>query len=147
MSALWKELTQLLGTTQCRTTAYHPCANGLVERLHCQLKASLNALHNTSKWADALSMVLLGIRTAVKDDFKCTSAELVYGTTLRLHGEFVTPQNSSSLPDPVSYMLCNSKTQCQDSAQPTRQQRPRQVFVQTNLSSASYAFICHDAIC
>lgn len=42
-SALWRELMQLLGTTRCRTTAYHPSANGLVERFHRQLKASLKA--------------------------------------------------------------------------------------------------------
>ena len=33
-SNLWYSFTQLLGTRHLRTTAYHPCANGLVERLH-----------------------------------------------------------------------------------------------------------------
>ena len=40
-SALWTELTKLLGPKCIRTTAYHLIANGLVERFHRQLKASL----------------------------------------------------------------------------------------------------------
>ena len=42
-SHLWHQLMQLLGTHRIHTTAYHPCADGLVERLHRQLKASLMA--------------------------------------------------------------------------------------------------------
>ena len=37
-STLWKELMELLGTTRLRTTAYHPIANGIIERFHRQLK-------------------------------------------------------------------------------------------------------------
>ena len=36
-SALFLALTNLLGTKRVRTTAYHPIANGLVERFHRQL--------------------------------------------------------------------------------------------------------------
>ena len=78
----------LLGSKRIRTTAYHPIANGLIERLHLQLKAALKAHHNPARWTEILPMVLLGIRTAVKEDIGCSTAELVYGTTLRLPGEF-----------------------------------------------------------
>lgn len=30
-SSLWHNLMKLLGTTRIRTTAYHPCANGMIE--------------------------------------------------------------------------------------------------------------------
>ena len=36
-SHLWKALMNLLGTKRNRTTAYHPPANGLVERFHRHL--------------------------------------------------------------------------------------------------------------
>ncbi|TNN16796.1 Retrovirus-related Pol polyprotein from transposon 17.6, partial [Schistosoma japonicum] len=60
-SGLFHALTKLLGTTRFRTTAYHPQFNGLVERFHRQLKASLAAT-NIPEWIDALPLILLGIR-------------------------------------------------------------------------------------
>jgi len=87
----------LLGTQRIRTTSYHPIANGLVERFHRQLKSALKCLPDTTHWAKALPLVLLGIRTTLKQDLKCTPAELVYGTTLRLPGEFFTSDPSNDI--------------------------------------------------
>ncbi|GBL73843.1 Transposon Ty3-I Gag-Pol polyprotein [Araneus ventricosus] len=42
-SALFQALTKFLGTARQRTTSYHPAANGQVERIHRQLKASIMA--------------------------------------------------------------------------------------------------------
>ena len=96
--------TQLLGSNRCRATAYHPSANGLVERLHRQIKSALRAQQDPSKWTEALPLIMLGIRTALKEDLQCSTAELMYGTTLRLPGEFFDPSTSSTVPDPVSYV-------------------------------------------
>ena len=102
-SALWTQLTQLLGTKRIRTTSYHPISNGLIERFHRQLKGALKAQPQPEQWTDALPLVLLGIRTALKDDLHCTTAELVYGTSLRLPGEFFAPSKDDNV-DPVSYV-------------------------------------------
>ena len=80
-SQLWKVLMHLLGTKRNRTTAYHPQANGLVERFHRHLKSSLKARLTNGNWVEELPMVLLGIRTTLKEDLSCTAAEMVYGTT------------------------------------------------------------------
>ncbi|XP_043279562.1 uncharacterized protein [Venturia canescens] len=45
--------------------------------------------HETTDWVETLPTVLLGLRTSVKEDIKMSAAELVYGTTLRLPGEFL----------------------------------------------------------
>ena len=91
---LWHELILLLGYKQIRIIAYHPSANCLVQRFHCQLKALLKAQTDTSNWSEYLPMVLLDIRTLLKKELLCTAAELVYGITLQLPGEFF---NSSGL--------------------------------------------------
>ncbi len=79
-SHLWKAFTKLLGTKHTRTTSYHPIANGMVERF--QLKSALKASPHPEHWTDMLHLALLGIRTTLKEDLKCTEAELVYGTGL-----------------------------------------------------------------
>ncbi|GFT05918.1 transposon Tf2-11 polyprotein [Trichonephila clavipes] len=87
-SSLFAEFTRILGTDRVKTTAYHPISNGLVERFHRHLKASIKA-HESSRWTDVLPIVLLGIRSAVKEDLKASCAELVHGTTLRLPSDML----------------------------------------------------------
>ena len=87
-SDLWQQLMCLLGSTRIRTTAYHPVANGLVECFHHQLKASLMSVTTSTQWIEALPMVLLGIHICVKEDLGCCTVKLVYGTTLRIPGQF-----------------------------------------------------------
>ena len=82
---------KLLGSHRIITTAAHLQANGLVECFHHQLKDALRA-HSGSYWVDILPVVLLGIRTSVKQDIGCSAAELVYDTTLRIPGEFFCRQ-------------------------------------------------------
>ena len=93
-SCLWTELVRSLGVTMHQTTAYHPQANGMIERLHRQLKNSLKARTDDQYLMDHLPMVLLRIRTARREDPYCLPAELVYGPSLRIPGEFVEPTTS-----------------------------------------------------
>ena len=96
ISGLWMELGKLLGMQLHHTTAYHAQSNGLVEQFYRQLKASLKARLHGPDWRDELPIVLLGIRCSIKEDLGCTSAELVYGTTLRLPGEFFETTKAST---------------------------------------------------
>ncbi|XP_033229631.1 uncharacterized protein LOC117181172 [Belonocnema kinseyi] len=57
-SKLFEELTQVIGAKHLRTRAYHPAANGMVERLHRQLKAAIKC-HENDEWAEVLPIVLL----------------------------------------------------------------------------------------
>ena len=98
----------------------------MVERFHRQLKASLRAKASLH-WTDSLSIILLSIRTALKSDLQCSAAELVYGTTLHLPGEFF--QQSASVEDPVSLVERLKKAMHQLTVTPVRpqpQQRPYQ---------------------
>ncbi|GFV14812.1 transposon Tf2-9 polyprotein [Trichonephila clavipes] len=66
--------------SKIRNTPYPPSFNGLVERTHRSLKA-------TPRWTQVLPFVLLGLRSVIKEDINVT-AELVYGTTIRLPAIF-----------------------------------------------------------
>ena len=68
-------LAIMCGINLCRTTPYHPAANGLVERLHRTLKAAIMC-HADKQWTEALPQVLLGLRTTYKEDLQSSAAEL-----------------------------------------------------------------------
>jgi transposase InsO family protein len=91
-SDVWQSMCFKLGIQHKPTTAYHPQANGMVERFHRQLKASLRARLEGPDWLAQLPWVLLGLRAAPKEDCALSSAEMVYGTPLTLPGEFLDSQ-------------------------------------------------------
>ena len=71
-SHLWNGLMSLLGSFRIQTTAYHPIANGMVERFHRQLKTALKCHLKQSTWSEALPFVMLSVRTALKPDLGWT---------------------------------------------------------------------------
>ena len=100
VSQLWTDIAQLLGIELRQTAAYHPQSNGMVERFHRQLKASLAARLTGPNWAGQLPWVLLGIRAAHKEDLNASPAELVYGTELHLPGQFQMPAEGNPTAGP-----------------------------------------------
>ena len=60
----------------------------MVERFHRQLKAAIMAHESPNPWTITLPAVLLGVRSAVKERLGRSAAEMIYGTTLKLPGEF-----------------------------------------------------------
>ena len=87
-SKLWDNLCNQFGIIQNRTTSYHPQSNGMVERFHRQLKAAIMAHESPNPWTITLPAVLLGVCSAVKERLGRSAAEMIYGTTLRLPGDF-----------------------------------------------------------
>jgi cleavage and polyadenylation specificity factor subunit 1 len=145
-SQLWKFLTQMLGCKHLRTTAYHPIANGMIERFHCQLKASLKARNTATHWTEALPLVLLSIRTAVKGDLHASVAELLYGTTLRLPGEFFEKDQAEVVSDPTPFLARLRSTMRQLKAPPVRAHPPRNSYTHKDLYSCTHVFVRNDSV-
>ncbi len=91
-SSLWTSTCSCLGIKHILTTAYHPQSNGMVERVHRQIKDALRARGAGLEWHSHLPWVLLGLRAAPKEDSAVSSAELVLGTPVILPGQLVDVQ-------------------------------------------------------
>ena len=143
-STIFKQLLNTLGSGRIRTTAYHPIANGIVERFHHQLKSALKSHPNPINWTKTLPLVLLGIRSAVKEDIGCTAAEYVYGTTLRLPGGYFSTTDSTT-PSHAEYIQHLKTVMTNLRAVPPHPQHNRTFYVNPNLFSESHVFVRHDA--
>jgi hypothetical protein len=95
-SATWASLARTLGFQHITTSAYHPQANGMVERFHRQLKAALRARNCGTAWAEHLAWALLGLRAAPKEDSGVSAAEAVFGRPLLLPGQPLTAGTARS---------------------------------------------------
>ncbi|KZC12725.1 hypothetical protein WN55_05352 [Dufourea novaeangliae] len=66
----------------------------MIERWHRVFKAAIMC-HADASWSRVLSTVLLGLRSHVRVDTGASPAEFLFGTTLRLPGEFFLPEDIS----------------------------------------------------
>ena len=143
VSELQKKTATLLGASMNATTAYHPQANGLVERMYRTMKASLKAkLGSDPNWCDKLPVVLLGMRAAVKQDINCSVAEIVYGEQLRLPGEVFTTSAGSWNTDPSFVVDLRQRMQQMRPVPPVwHGEESRCSFVHTELPAATRVFV------
>lgn len=140
-SQLWTAFAELLGTKLHHTTAYHPQANGLVERFHRHLKTSLKTRLNNPNWVDQLPWVLLGIRSTPKEDLETSSAELVYGAPLTIPGEFLAQSEDQS----VTHQLTKLRNFVQNLfPSPTSFHCKDKAFFPQDLKNATFVFVRRD---
>lgn len=143
-SALFMSLLKSVSVQRTRTTSYHPCANGMVERLHRQLKAAL--MCHGGSWFTALPLVLLGMRAALKEDLQSSSAELVYGEPLRLPGEFIAPSAVDKIEDIQNFASVLRSQMAELKPAPASRHSERHVFIHKDLPSATHVFLRDDSV-
>ncbi|GFY58514.1 retrovirus-related Pol polyprotein from transposon 412 [Trichonephila inaurata madagascariensis] len=119
-------------------TSYHPQINGIVERFHRSLKQSLRSREST-KCTESIPMVLLGMDGMLQ----CTSAELVYGSTLRLPAEFF---ETPSLNVEPHEFLKNLRTLMNQLKPVDTSHDNKKVLVHPALETRSHVFVRHDAV-
>ncbi|CAK1592111.1 unnamed protein product [Parnassius mnemosyne] len=137
-------LGKMIGFKHRKTTAYHPACNGMVERFHRQLKAAIMC-HADSNWVDTLPLVLWGIRSSYKEEFKASSAELVYGEPLRLPGQFFQPVALDNTE--VSDFTTRLRQLTQKlSPTPATRHSINNIFIHKDLKTSTHVFLREDAL-
>ncbi|XP_023234052.1 uncharacterized protein LOC111633672 [Centruroides sculpturatus] len=99
--------------------------------------------HSTSRWTVALPTVLLGFRAVWKDDIQATAAEMLYGASLRIPGEFLSPTQDH--PDPATF-VGRLREEMHKLKPVTRPHRNAAVFVHKDLSSCAHVFLRTDTV-
>ncbi len=99
-SAIWDALCQQLGIQHQPTTAFHPQANGMVERVHRRLTDTLRARLAGPDWPQHLPWVLMGLRPAPTEDTGVSAAEIVFSTPLVLPGQILDAEQ----PPPADFI-------------------------------------------
>lgn len=142
-SALFAELSKILGTTHLRTSAYHPQSNGMLERWHRTLKAAIKCKSSTN-WSEALPIVLLGLRSTWKSDIQATPNEMVMGSNIKLPGEFFDQRPSNINESDFAKNLRN----VMDSIRPTQPSNhaKENIFVQKDLQTCTHVFLRDDTV-
>ncbi|GFS81567.1 gag-Pol polyprotein [Nephila pilipes] len=125
----------MLGIQRIRTTPYHPSSNGMVERLHRTLKQC----HDT-KWRESLPVVLLGLLAHIKEDLNASCAEMVFGKTIVLPGEFFEPPSQAPI-DLSEFLLRLRETFLTLKPTPASCHPSTSCFVHTALKTCSHVFV------
>ena len=142
-SQLFSELNSLLGIKKRRTTSYHPQSNGMVERFHRHLKSALRAAGDPNHWSEHLPLVLLGIRTTMKDDSGYSPSCLLYGEDIRLPDE--TNVTSDQDYDPTNFVsILRNQLRCMKPAE-TRVSETA-TYVPDSLNECKYVLVRVDKV-
>ena len=92
LSQEFRETMRIFGIKHQFTTSYNPQSNGVVEKFHRFLKASLRATlcdGDPTNWDIKLGMVLLSIRNSYSERLKTCPSQVVYGQATRLPGDLM----------------------------------------------------------
>jgi hypothetical protein len=91
---------------------------------------------------EAFPLVLLGIRTAFKEDLQAPVAEIVYGEPLRITGELLTP--TADPVDPAHLIAEIRQHMALLTPIPETCHVPPATFVHSNLEKCTHVFLRQD---
>lgn len=101
--------------------------------------------YEKTDWVSTLPTILLGLRCALKGEENVTPAEMLYGQVLRLPGEFLAAEDSTTILPSTLVTKLKEKLNLMVPVI-TEHKCRRKPFVTTDLKSASHIFIRHDAV-
>ncbi len=140
------ELSRFAGTVQKLDPATKELVHcSMVERMHLTLKTAIRAQPDPESWFDCLPLVLLGMRTAVKEPINSSASKMVFGTTLRLPGQLL---DTSLMPsDEIAEDYVRRLNRAMLTLQPTPPRARREhVFIDPALKSCTHVFVRIDTV-
>ena len=146
LSAAWAQLMATWGIKSHTTTAYHPEANGMVERLHRRLKEAILACShdNPNEWYWKLPTVMLSLRTTLKPDLGASPAEMLFGEPLSVPGSLLSnaPPSDEQLHQQQHNTLSNLRLEvARLQPTPTSAHRQQNVRLPQDLRTCTHVFI------
>ena len=114
-SLTFRNYCKFFGAEHRLSSIRYPQCNGLAERYIKTIKTVLTAKLDSSHWTRHLPLIILSINNMYKADLKCSSAELVFGQTLRLPGDLCcnSPQLRISYPSDMVFAMQKFANSCQ----------------------------------
>lgn len=110
----------------------------MIERWHRSLKTAIKC-HETKNWVETFPVVLLSLRTSYKEDIKASTAEMVYGTTLKLPGEYFAIEESIGYPQMFTEKFREHIKATR--AIPTAHHIKKRPFIHQKLESSTHVFV------
>lgn len=116
----------------------------MVERWHRSLKNAIRC-HTSKDWVDTLPIVLLGLRVCIKEDINASTAEMLYGKSLRIPGEFF---DDLKMPpsDPKFFVEPLRRFMQQFRSIPTAHHHKVKLFIFKDIYSCSHVFLRDDSV-
>ena len=136
-SELFHELSKTLGFVRLRTTAYHPQANGKVERYHRTMKASIMA--SNMPWTQALPVVVFAHRITPNEN-GISPFQLVTGTNALVPACVKSQTNQKFTREFVSKLAQNLQ-HLQFENYDEKEKRKTTVFVPKEMQTAEYVWM------
>lgn len=115
----------------------------MVERWHRTLKPAI-LCKGKDNWIHHIPAILLGLRTAYKDDLHATPAELVHGTTLQILSEFFDEEKDNRKESDVLIELRESMSAIRPTE--TTWHTTPNTFIHGDLKTATHVFVRNDSV-
>ena len=139
-SSLFSSMLNFLGCSRVQNMAYHPATNGMVEHFHQQLKVFIMTHGQSQHWVECLPLVLLGIRSTIKEDLCCCPVKLVFATMLRLPEELIASTSPDTTEDAANFVHCLKNFMWAIAPQPPWLQS-RENFIDKQLENCFHIFV------
>ncbi|XP_066592925.1 uncharacterized protein [Prorops nasuta] len=99
---------------------------------------------STKPWFEALPVVPLGLRTSFKEDLQAIPAEMLYGTTLRIPGDFFVSSDQPA--DPQIYVDRHRELMRALRPIATAHHNKARPFILKDINTCTHVFLRNDAV-